>query len=91
VVLLLCRALVQSEFEVGKASINATGALATPMGTENTTLGNSPSDVATVVLLPQTPHLDMQLVSDVGWVDYTGTPSCHHMLWRLCCFGLLTG
>lgn len=48
------------------------------MGTENNTLGNHPADVATVVLLAQTPHLDMQLVSDVGWVDYAGEPrSCH--------------
>jgi hypothetical protein len=67
-----CRALQQTEFEVGKASINATTANATPSGIEQNLLQNSPSDTATVVLLPQTPHLDMQLVTDVGWVDYAG-------------------
>lgn len=69
---LLCRALTQAEFEVGKASINATAGNAFPLGIEESVLENTPSDTATVVLLPQTPHLDMQLVSDVGWVDYAG-------------------
>jgi hypothetical protein len=44
------------------------------LGIEEFVLENSPSDTATVVLLPQTPHLDMQLVTDVGWVDYAGEP-----------------
>lgn len=54
------------------ASINATGVMATPSGVEKSTLDVPSSDTATIVLLPQTPWLDMHIASDVGWVDYAG-------------------
>lgn len=67
-----CRALLQSEYEVGTASINATGVMATPSGVEKSSLDVQSNDTATIVFLPQTPWLDMSIVSDVGWVDNAG-------------------
>jgi hypothetical protein len=43
------------------------------MGVKKSVLdGPVPSDTATVVLLPQTPNLDIQLASDVGFVGAKG-------------------
>lgn len=79
-----CRALVQEEYEVGTASINATGVMATPKGIKGNALDIPSSDTATIVLLPQTPWLDMHIESDVGWVDYQGA----ECLWYSSCCSL---
>jgi hypothetical protein len=73
---LLCRALIQAEFETGSAAVSATAASVTPQGIKKQTLDNSPADTATVVLLRQVPNLDITTVSDVAFVTHAGV--CPH-------------
>lgn len=61
----------QSEFEAGRASMQATAATAAPLGLIKV-LGNIPADNATVVLLNQTAALDVHMVSDKGYVTAAG-------------------
>lgn len=61
---------MQTEFEGGTAAIQATSVETTPLGIQKSVLDNvaQANDIATVVLLPQTPQLDMRIVSDVAFV-----------------------
>jgi hypothetical protein len=67
----VCRVLTQADYEAGETRVEATAASATPLGLKKT-LDNAPSDIATVVLLARTPALDVNLVTDKGFVAAAG-------------------
>jgi hypothetical protein len=67
----MTRVLTQEDFEAGTTTLEATSFVSFAQG-PNSTLDNTPSDTATVVLLNRTAALDLQLTADKASVTKSG-------------------